>query len=366
MGVRVLGLESGRTSAEDHRHGLTTFMSPNGRLSGRTGIVPTPGAADLVRVSAMQAAITPFYAWIDGTAATVQGGYAVCLDADEVLTFADGEPGIDRRDYVVAVVYHDAYDGSGSTLGTVEVWRSDPDGTPPLLPPSSLPLWTVIVPAGASAGTGGIDFAAARSDARRYTTAAGGIMPVRFDYERPSNGYPGLTVFNGDAGQVETFDGATWRRVGQLDGPRGIVGLTPNLAASAETDTTEIIAYTQRFTAAAGRCYRITLTVPRADKGAPETTAPFQAVGALRANLRWSPGSAVTITSDRLTFTQVPLFRDDSNWGTGFALVGFLNNPPEGLVTAGVGIQTTVAGLRARLLTDNLGQLAVEDIGRAR
>ncbi|MEV7413540.1 hypothetical protein AB0O04_37695, partial [Streptomyces althioticus] len=103
----------------------------------------------------------------------------VAVDAPEVVTLADGSAQFARVDTVALRVFDGLFDTSGQTLARVEVIEGTPSATPtaPTLEPACLPLWDVRVPAGASAGVGGIDWGSALTDRRRYTVAVGGIAP---------------------------------------------------------------------------------------------------------------------------------------------------------------------------------------------
>lgn len=214
MGIRVLGLKSNTTTAESHRHGLSLFMTPSGGpLHRRSGIVPYAGSADLVGVTGtMQAAVKPFGAWIDGTSATVQAGYPFTCDADVPLTFDPGEAAVARVDQVIARVKDHPYDASGAQDGFVEILKGQASGAASPLPASSLLLWEVTVPAGASAGTGGINWATARTDRRRFTAALGGMVVVtgRADRDSITNPYDGFGVWRNDIHRPEFYTGTGW------------------------------------------------------------------------------------------------------------------------------------------------------------
>lgn len=172
---------------EDTRLADQVMMSPDTAITAASGV--RPGAAsgatplDLQGVSAMVAKVTAGTAVIQGT--TAQGPYRVYNSADQNLTFADGNATNPRIDLVAFRVYDHFIDASGSTLAAIQVVQGTPSATPvaPALPStSSLALWEVRVNAGVSAGNGGINsnpgWAAARTDRRVYTVAAGGIRPA--------------------------------------------------------------------------------------------------------------------------------------------------------------------------------------------
>lgn len=211
MAVRVLGLASAATGLEDHRHAIAALITPAGSMQARGGLFPGGGGA-LTSVSAMQASISPFYAWVDGGGA-LEAGYDFCLDSATTLTFPDGEPGVARIDQVIARVLNNPYDASGETLGDVFVLKGQSSGAKAALPPSCEVLWEVTVPAGASAGTGGINFSTAAVDKRRKTVTAGGVLPIGNAAERDAIAapYDGMAIWRIDRDWLEVYDGAKWR-----------------------------------------------------------------------------------------------------------------------------------------------------------
>lgn len=213
MTVRVLALASGTTSLESHRLGLAPLGTPTTVLNNRSGLYPPLTSADLSTVSAMVAAISPFSAWIDGTSTATQGGYSFTSDAAVNITFDAGNASTTRTDRVIARIKDDPYDGSGSQVGSVEYLKGNTTtGAATTLPASSLLLWEVAVPAGASAGGGGINFSSAKTDKRVWTATNGGTIPVKDQTDRDTlTGYAGLSVYRIDLNCVETHDGTAWR-----------------------------------------------------------------------------------------------------------------------------------------------------------
>ncbi|GAA4905301.1 H-type lectin domain-containing protein [Streptomyces coeruleoprunus] len=212
MTVRVGRLTSGMTP-EDHRLAASAGMSPTGPLTTRGGCVP--GGLGLVAASAMQATLQPGRLWIQGSSAATQGGYAVTVDAGELLTFADGDATYTRIDAVVVRVRDNVYDGSQLVEGRVEIIQGTPAATPvaPVSPANSEKLYEVTVRAGASAGNGGIDWSTAVAERRRFTAALGGIVPpgwgTGFD-----GGYPGQ--YRDAAGVLQRWNGTVWEPILRL------------------------------------------------------------------------------------------------------------------------------------------------------
>ncbi|MEV6073954.1 hypothetical protein AB0L80_02385 [Streptomyces sp. NPDC052069] len=162
---------------EDTRLAPLGTMLPDGELTTRAGVIPggNPFAATGAGAMALQIGIGRGTA--QGT--TAQGAYPLALDAPQTVTFGDGDALFARVDTVALRVYDQLFDVHGKNLAALEVIQGDPDATPtaPTLEPASLPLWDVTVPAGTSAGVGGIDWNSALTDRRRYTVAVGGVIP---------------------------------------------------------------------------------------------------------------------------------------------------------------------------------------------
>lgn len=214
MTVRVMAQKSGVT-AEDHRFALQADLVPAGALTARSGVFPNGTApADLVSVSALQAKVTPFQAFVDGTSNALQAGYRFTSDADVTLTFGVGNGTNPRIDLVVARIRDDPYDASGVQTGVVEIVAGTPAGSPvaPAVPASSLPLWQVLVPANASGGNP-IVFSSARTDRRLYTGPLGAPFAVASAAERNAvaSPYAGMAVYRTDLKWVERYDGTGWR-----------------------------------------------------------------------------------------------------------------------------------------------------------
>ncbi|NUK82776.1 hypothetical protein HRW23_36650, partial [Streptomyces lunaelactis] len=147
----------------------------------RSGVLP--GSSDgkwrisgftVTGTTAMGATVYPGRGVIQGTDA--QGAYPVALTQPVGLTFTDGHAQYGRIDLIVLRVRDDEYDASGRTDAVVEIVTGTPAAAPvaPAAPPLSLPLYTVVVPAGTSAGTGGINWNTALAGQRIATVAIGG------------------------------------------------------------------------------------------------------------------------------------------------------------------------------------------------
>ncbi|MEV4179948.1 hypothetical protein AB0J28_00695 [Streptosporangium canum] len=221
MTIRTLALASATTSLQDHRLTLGAFMAPGASaLERRSGISYYPGAADLVSASALQANVTPFIAIVDGTSNALQGQILVVIDANELLTFSAGEAAVSRTDRVVLQVRDNSFDASGSTDARVVVVKGNTStGAANAVPASSLLLWEVTVPIGASS----ITFSSARTDRRVW---AGTMLriPVNSQAERNAlPAVPGLEVTRLDTGNVEQYWSGAWRTMGPAAAPTRIL-----------------------------------------------------------------------------------------------------------------------------------------------
>ncbi|MFB7375294.1 hypothetical protein ACFC0D_36290 [Streptomyces sp. NPDC056222] len=215
----------------DTRHTDIGATTPAGPLSARSGIVPGTydgkfrvGGLWMSGNGPMTATLFHGRAVIQGPVA--QGPYHVTLDTDTVLTFADGNPLHPRIDLVVLRVYDDQFDGSQKSEATIEIVQGEAKAVPepPVAPPLSLTLFSVKVPAVASAGTGGIPWTTSGtvSDLRVTTAGVGGILPVYNNGAVPGS-YPGQYQDNDNAHFLQRWDGTAW-----VAYPKEIGGIAPS------------------------------------------------------------------------------------------------------------------------------------------
>lgn len=205
----LTGPPAGQTRTDTRLAPLGTY-APEGELTTRDGVIA--GGAPLMAASAgpMKVQIGTGRALVQGT--TAQGCYPVAITAPETLTVADGDPQSPRLDSVVLRVYDGLFDASGRTAAAVELLTGTPAPTPvePPLPASCLRLWTITVAAGASAGTGGINWGTALADRRRYTASYGGIIPRGWG-SNFAGSYPGQYRDNGVS--LDRWDGSSWQPI---------------------------------------------------------------------------------------------------------------------------------------------------------
>ncbi|KUM71565.1 hypothetical protein [Streptomyces griseorubiginosus] len=177
MSVRSAWLLPLTQTREDTRLSPTGTFAPESEIRTRDGVIAGGNPFAATGAGAMSLQIGVGRALVQGTDA--QGAYPIALDAPEVVTFTDGNAQFARVDTVALRVYDQLFDTNGQNLARIEVFIGNPASPPvaPTLPAACLRLWDVTVPAGASAGVGGINWSSALADRRRFTTSYGGIIP---------------------------------------------------------------------------------------------------------------------------------------------------------------------------------------------
>ncbi|WP_445396426.1 hypothetical protein ACSMX9_22550 [Streptomyces sp. LE64] len=206
MAVQAAWLLPTGQTREDTRAAPVGAMTPTGPVVSRDGVIPGGAPFAASAGGAMAVTIGVGRALVQGTAA--QGAYPVAVTAPETLALEDGE-GMPRLDTVALRVYDGLYDTSGQSAAALVVVKGTPGATPvsPVLPPTTLPLWDIRVPAGASAAVGGIPWATALTDRRRYTVAVGGIVPPGGSSSW-SGSYAGQ--YRDRSGVLERWTGSGW------------------------------------------------------------------------------------------------------------------------------------------------------------
>ncbi|MFE2555222.1 hypothetical protein ACFXGT_04195 [Streptomyces sp. NPDC059352] len=223
MTVRAAWLQPTGQTREDTRLTLAALLTPSGQsaeetpLRSRAGIVP--GGFVLTGSTPMQATIGTGRAIVQGND-TAQGAYLVAATAPESFTLTDGDPQYDRIDLIELAVVDDLYDKTGSTEAVIRLVKGTPEASPAAPQPgpgSTIPLYTIKVPKGTSAGTGGIAWATAVTTMHWPAVALGGIMPA--------SGFKGAYIgqYRDTAGLLQRWDGATWASY-----PKAIGGIAPS------------------------------------------------------------------------------------------------------------------------------------------
>lgn len=227
MTAYALRLQNSTDTAARVRMADLLGLTPTGNLSARGGIRPGPTAADVaVTGGTMQVTVQPFLAFVDGGVSDTQGGYPFVNDAVVTLTLANGHATLSRTDVVAAVVRDNAYDSGGSTTAAVEVIQGTPGAGVPAVPANSIPLRNIVVPAGASTGTGGLSSGALSTDRRTYVSGLGGVLTVATQAERDAlPAINGTIVYRKDTDLLEVRRAGTWQTLhAYTDDPWHTVG----------------------------------------------------------------------------------------------------------------------------------------------
>ncbi|MFJ5706361.1 hypothetical protein [Streptomyces sp. NPDC093105] len=228
MTVRAAWLQPTGQTREDTRLTLAALLTPSGQsteetpLRSRPGVLP--GGLLLTGSAPMQATVGTGRAIVQGKD-TAQGAYLVAVTAPETLTIEDGNAEYDRIDLIELAVVDDAYDRTGTTEAVVRLVKGKPEANPvvPASPAGSvLPLYTIRVPRGVSAGTGGIAWGTSAVTTQHWPVVAlGGIMPT--------SGFKGAYTgqYRDAAGLLQRWDGTTW-----VSYPKAIGGIAPSTTAT--------------------------------------------------------------------------------------------------------------------------------------
>lgn len=217
MAVKVLALASGVTGLADHRMLNGALLAQSGAQAARGGVIVTPGGGDLSTVSAMVARVAGLRAVVPNSIASNLGPYLVVSDANTDITFDAGEASVPRVDRIIIRVRDNANDGSGSTAGSVEYLKGQASGSATAMPNNSILLYEMTVPAGASVGGGGVNFANA-VDKRSFISIHGSISPSANNTAMTAiaGPYHGETTYRQDLSTFFTWDGTAWRAKGQI------------------------------------------------------------------------------------------------------------------------------------------------------
>lgn len=211
MTAYALRLANSQDTSTRMRFGDMLALAAAGPLQARNGLRPDGGGEVSVVAGSMTVQVTPFMAWVQGTSTTAQAGYPFVLDSTLTLTLSAGDPASDRVDTIVARVQDDAYDSSGATVATVAVVEGVPGAGAPALPATCIPLRDVTVPAGVSAGTGGLVAGNLGADRRTYVTGLGGVTAVSSTADRDSlPAQAGTVVYRKDTDTLQAYNGTSW------------------------------------------------------------------------------------------------------------------------------------------------------------
>ncbi|MEU8519781.1 hypothetical protein [Streptomyces sp. NPDC048577] len=270
--------ESGQ-SRTDTRLSPTGTLAPSGALTTASGVIPgslngehlMSGLYVYGEATGMTANVAPGRAVVQGGAQA--GAYPVVLTDYTPVTFEDGDPLNARVDLVVVRVYDAQFEGT-RTEATLEIVKGTPASVPepPALPEGALLLAQVTVPAGASVGTGGIDWPTAVYDLRHSTVAVGGILAEAWNRDVPG-GYKGQ--YRDTSAQLQRWDDGRW-----VSYPRQVGGIAPQGALAAGD-------YAGQYRDEGGRLQRWDGTVWRPAVAAPASAYAFHSDGGYTTSTTW-------------------------------------------------------------------------------
>jgi hypothetical protein len=159
------------------------------------GVIPSGGALQVTAGSGLSVNVATGFCIVPSSSGSLYGGYQFGLMSAGSLSIAAADATNPRVDLVCATVIDD---GNSSSSTLIQVIEGIPAASPaaPSLPPSSIPLAYVTVPANAASIVSG-DI----SDKRVFTTGVGGIMPVPSLTSIPS-GYTGMYLHDRTTGRL--------------------------------------------------------------------------------------------------------------------------------------------------------------------
>lgn len=204
-------VSGGVVDAEDARLATGVLVGTgNGPLHCRGGLKPAPDEPGLVEATPTPSGsvtVRPFQGVIQGTRTATTGAYLVTLDQQKTVAVPPGHPTHPRLDLIVARQRDRQY-GDPVTAFTVECVSGVASATPTEPEPEGdhLTLALVRVRAGASVIT-----QADLVDRRSFTTALGGVLPLRAGEPLPERGFPGQRLYDLETGQDLVWMPGGWR-----------------------------------------------------------------------------------------------------------------------------------------------------------
>jgi hypothetical protein len=284
-------------TAAELRQAMALPMMYGGRLLGaRQGVRP---GGDQLKVTLAGSTITvqPGLCLIDPGLSTAQGPYWVALPAEETpgpLTPAHATN--PRKDIVIVRVYDHTEDASGLRTARSEYLAGTPAGTPsePAVPAGAERIATIDVPpdgGGSPVGT----------DRRRWTVAAGGILPVAAAGDIAA-GVAGRYRHRLDTGGLEYDTGSVWAPVG----PQGLVAWATRSTDTGTTGSADMgVLRLDSVSLRAGRQYKIWTTPLHLDGGTNNDE--------IRARVRYNTSGAASTSSTILPGSTVHVRQADTN-----------------------------------------------------
>ncbi|MFE7659687.1 hypothetical protein [Streptomyces celluloflavus] len=202
--------EGGQSRADTRLAPIGTY-TPLSELVSLSGVVAGGEALRGSGSGTMELTISAGRAVVQGQES--QGAYQVSVTEPVALTFTDGDPQHSRIDAVVLRIHDPQYQPGEQARAALEIIPGTPASDPsePEIPEACLLLYMVTVEAGASAGSGGINWSLHLSDRRRATSLYSGITPTgAFGREDDFDGaYVGQYRDTGTG--LERWNGGNWR-----------------------------------------------------------------------------------------------------------------------------------------------------------
>jgi hypothetical protein len=190
------------------RQAMALGLMYDGRvLGGRQGV--RPGGVQLrTELSGSTITVRAGVGAIDPALATTQGPYWLALPVDETHALTPADATNPRRDITIVRVYDTDMDSSGLKLGRSEYLVGVPGPSPVAkdVPAGAFLSGIIDVPA---QGSG----APVVTDARRFTVAPGGILPVAAA-SHVGSGVAGRYRDRLDLGTLERDNGGGWQTIG--------------------------------------------------------------------------------------------------------------------------------------------------------
>lgn len=174
-------------------------------LRVRAGLRPAGADPGKVTAGSNTVTVQPFQAVIADSTNPATGPYLVTIEAVQTLSLPAAHASLDRIDVVVAEVLGDNF--------AVKLYTGEPLTNP--VPPSAPRDATWLRLAEISVKHGQTQPSV--TDRRKFTAAAGGILPVRVPAELPTatQASPGQFAYRLDSGELQVFRGSGWERFKQ-------------------------------------------------------------------------------------------------------------------------------------------------------
>lgn len=177
--------------------------------AGTTGIAATPGVRQGVGTpmkctwtSLLSFTLSAGVCYVQGSASTTAGLYAVTLDTTTTLACTTADATNPRIDSVAAVVT-DNGDNTSTAVFKIITGTASPSPSAPPLPSNALLLCNITVPAGATALSAG-----AFADKRVFTVASGGILPYTNTAGASIPGPKGSYLYDQTTDRLKALDGS--------------------------------------------------------------------------------------------------------------------------------------------------------------